>query len=69
MTEDHGASEAGQLPRARTRGRTNTESRHKSEQRRVRSWTVKNEIKGVLGQVSTGAAEGFSSLPILERYR
>ena len=28
----------------------------KSERCRVRSWTVQNEIRGVLGRVSTGAA-------------
>ena len=52
MAEDHGAPEAGQLLRAWTRGRRETESRQ-----RVRSWTVQNEMRGVLGRVSAGAAE------------
>ena len=34
---------------------------------RVRSWTVQNEVRGVLGQVSQALQEGFSILPILER--
>ena len=51
MSRDHGAPEAGQLPRVWTRGRRETESRQ-----RVRSWTVQNEMRGVLGRVSTGAA-------------
>ena len=50
MAEDHGAPEAGQLPRVWTRGRTETESRQ-----RVPSWTVQNEMRDVLGRVSTGA--------------
>ena len=52
MTKHHGAPEAGQLPRVWTRGRKETESRQ-----RVRSWTVQNEMRGVLGRVSAGAAE------------
>ena len=51
MAEDHGAPEAGQLPRVWTRGRREIESRQ-----RVRSWTVQNEMRGVLGRVSRGAA-------------
>ena len=51
MAEDHVVPEAGQLPRVWTRGRKETESRQ-----RVRSWTVQNETRGVLGRVSTGAA-------------
>ena len=55
MAEDHEAPKAGQLPTAWIRGRRETES-PKSEQRRVRSWTMQNEMRGVLGQVSTSAA-------------
>ena len=55
MAEDHGAPEAGQLPRVWTKGRKETES-PKSERRRVRSWTVQNEMRSVLGRVSAGAA-------------
>ena len=46
MAEDHGAQEAGQLSWAWTR------ESPKSEQRRVRGWTVQNEMRGVLGRVS-----------------
>ena len=52
MAEDHGAPEAGQLSNVWTRGRKEIESRQ-----RARSWTVQNEMRGVLGQVSTGAAQ------------
>ena len=51
MVEDYKAPEAGQLFRAWIRGRRETKSRQ-----RVRSWTVQNEIRGVLGRVSAGAA-------------
>ena len=51
MAEDHGAPEAKQLPRVWTRGRKETEGRQ-----RVCSWTVQNELRDVLGRVSTGAA-------------
>ena len=53
--EDHEAPEAEQLPRVWTRGRKETES-PKRERRRVRSWTMQNEMRDVLGRVSTGAA-------------
>ena len=44
MAEDHGAPEAEQLPRVWTRsGRESP----KSERRRIRSWTVQNEMRGV----------------------
>ena len=55
MTEDHGAPEAGQLPRVWTRGRRDRQP-PKSERCRVRSWTVQNEMRGVLRRVSAGAA-------------
>ena len=56
MAEDHGAPEAGQFPRVWTRGHKETESRQ-----RVRSWTVQNEMRDVLGRVSTGAARILDS--------
>ena len=34
---------------------------------RVRSWTVQNEMRGVLGRVPQALQEGFSILPILEK--
>ena len=56
MAEDHGAPEAGQLPRVWARGRSETESRQRVSGAKSRSWTVQNEMRGVLGRVSTGAA-------------
>ena len=53
--EKHGASEA----RAWTRGRRERRRALKEwleAAQRVRSWTVHNEMRGVLGQVSAGAA-------------
>ena len=50
MAEDHGAPE-GQRPRVSTRDLRETDSRQ-----RVHSWTVQNEMRGVLGRVSAGAA-------------
>ena len=47
----HGAPETRQLPRVWTTNCRKTESRQ-----RVSSWTVQNEMKGVLGRVSTGTA-------------
>ena len=48
MAEDHGAPKSGQEIVKR--------QRVAKERRRVRSWTVQNEIRGVLGRVSAGAA-------------
>ena len=56
MAEDHGAPEAGQLPRTCTIGRRETESRQKASGQRVRSWTAQDEMRDVLGRVSTGTA-------------
>ena len=55
MAEDHGAPGSRATLQTWTRGRRDRQS-PKSEQRRVHSWTVKNEIKGGLGRVSAGAA-------------
>ena len=44
MAENHGAPEAGNLPRASTRGRGETES-------------VRNEMRGVVGRVTASAAQ------------
>ena len=57
MAEDHRTPEAGQITRVWTRGHKETESRQRvSGAKRVRSWTVQNEMREVLGRVSTGAA-------------
>ena len=56
MAEDHGAPEAEQLPSVWTRGRRETESRQRVSAAKSPSWTMQNEMRGVLGQVSTGAA-------------
>ena len=55
MLEDHGAPEAGQLPRAWTRIIERQRVTKELAAQRVRSWTVQNEMRGVLGRVSAGA--------------
>ena len=67
MAEDHGAPEAGQFPRAWTSRRERQRVAKEQAAQRVRSWTVQNEMRGVLGRVSSGAGGRFSILPILER--
>ena len=57
MAKDHGAPEAGQLSRAWTRGRRDRKLQ-KSEQRRVRNWTVHNKMRGVLSTSSSVKIEG-----------
>ena len=52
MAEDHGAPEAGLGPEVVKRQRVAKER----AAYRVRSWIVENEMRGVLGRVSTGAA-------------
>ena len=49
MAGKHGAPEAG------TRGRREKVAKDRAA-KRVCSWTVQNEMRGVLGRVSTGAA-------------
>ena len=57
MAEDYGVPEARQLSRVWTRGRKETDSRQRvSGAKRARSCTVQNEMRGVLGRVSAGAA-------------
>ena len=51
MVEGHGAPEADQLPRVWTRG-----LREPASRQRVRSWTVQNKMRDVLGRVSSRAA-------------
>ena len=41
---------------ALTTGHRETESRQTASGAKSRSWTVQNEMSGVLGRVSTGAA-------------
>ena len=56
MAEDHGAPETGQLARA---GPGVIERQRVAKERaaqRVRSLTVRNEMKGIQGRVSAGAA-------------
>ena len=65
MGEYHGAPEARQLPRAWTRRRTETRVAKVRAVQRARSWTVQNEMRGVLGWVFADAARKI--LPILER--
>ena len=56
MEDDYGTTEAGQLPRAWIKGRRKTRVTKERAAQKVRSWTVQNETRGVLGRVSTGAA-------------
>ena len=56
MAEDHGAREARQFSRVWTRDRRETGSRQRGAAQRVCSWTVQNEMRGVLGRGSTDAA-------------
>ena len=50
MAENHEVPEAGQLPRAWTRGRRETENCQ-----RVHSWALQNEMRCVVVRVSAGA--------------
>ena len=56
MAEDHGAAEPGNLsgpePKVVERKRV---AKERAAQR-VRCWTVQNEMRGVLGQMTAGAA-------------
>ena len=57
MAEDHGAQMPGNSPGP---GLEVVERQRIAKERaaqRVRSWTVQNEMSGVLGRVSAGAAE------------
>ena len=56
MAEDRGAPESVQLPWAWTKGRRETESCQRVSRAKSPCWTVQNEMRGVLGRVSTGAA-------------
>ena len=53
MSEDHGAPEAGKLKQKVAKRQRVAKER---AAQRIRSWTVQNEIRGVLRRVSTGAA-------------
>ena len=56
MAEDHGAPEAGQLPKAWSEVVEKQRVAKKRAPQRVHSWTMQNEMKSVLGRVSAGAA-------------
>ena len=56
MAEDHETPEAGQLSRAWTRGHRETEIAKARATQRVRSWTMQNQLRGVIGRVSASAA-------------
>ena len=51
MVEDHGAPETGQPPKPGLEVAETKESPQRAALR-VRSWTVQNEMRGVLGQMS-----------------
>ena len=57
MAEDREAPEVGKLPRAWTEVVQRQKIAIEQETQRVHSWTVQNEMRGVLGQVSTSAAK------------
>ena len=67
MAVDHGDPKAGQLRKAWSRGRKETESCLRAAAQRGCSWTVQNEMRGVLGRVSEALQKVLSILPILER--
>ena len=56
MVEDHEAPVAGQLPRAWIEVVQRQRVAKELAAQRVRSWTVQNEMRDVLGRVSTGTA-------------
>ena len=59
MAEDHGAQKLGSSPGP---GPEVVERQRVAKERtaqRVRSWTVQNEMRGVLGRMFAGAAERF----------
>ena len=55
MAEDHGAPEAGQLRRTWTKG---------GAAQRIRGWTGHNEVRGILGPMSAGAAGNRRLCPL-----
>ena len=56
MAEDHGAPEAEQLPRAWPRNCRETESRQRVSGAKSPQLDMQNEMRSVVGRVSTGAA-------------
>ena len=54
MAEDHGAPEAGKLPGTEIVKRQKTANERATQ--RVRSCTVQNEMRGILGRVSASTA-------------
>ena len=68
MAEDHDASEAGQLPRVWGPEVVERQKIAKEQAaQRVCSWTVQNEMTGVLDGYPQALQEGFLILSILER--
>ena len=56
MAEDHGAPEAGKLPRLGLEMVKRQRVAKERAAQKVRSWTVQNEMRGVLRRVSAGDA-------------
>ena len=56
MADDHGAPEAGHFSEFGAEVIKKDRVTKERAVQRLHSWTVQNEIKGVLTQVSTGAA-------------
>ena len=57
MAKDHGAPEAGQLPKPVPEVVERQRVAKDRATQRLRSWTVPNEMINILGRVSAGAAE------------
>ena len=70
MAEDHGSPEAGQLPKAWNRGRKEKRVAKERAAQRVRSWTVQDEMRGVLGSTipSFNPSIHSSTLPTLDTF-
>ena len=55
MAEDHGTPEAGNCPGPGPKAVEGQKIAKERAAQTVRSWTVQNEMRGVLGRVSAGA--------------
>ena len=59
MAEDHGALKAGQLPEPGTKIVYRERVGREQVPQRFRSWTIQNEMRGVLGRCPQALKEGF----------
>ena len=56
MAKDHGAPEAGKLPGPESKIVERQKVAKERATLKVRSWTAQNEMRGVLGRMTAGAA-------------